>query len=162
MYFKNMPFVEYNHNGKVILTPNITMRTGITESMKENEQIYIDYVIRDGETPEMIADRIYDSPEYAFVILMTNDIHNVFEDWPVSYPEVVANAKDKYADINDVHHYQSLSGNVVGNNHPAYDRITVTNLEYEVSINDEKRRVKILHPDYVQQFARIHQKKMTV
>lgn len=162
MYFRKTPFIEYVHAGRTVLTPNIMRRTALSEEMKNNRQLYIAYTIKDGETPEMLSDRIYDSPDYAFVILMVNDIHNVFEDWPLPYHVVVKNAESKYGDVNQIHHYESLSGNIVGDNHPEHDRVIVTNLEHETKMNEAKREIKILHPEYLAQFVKSHHEKMTV
>lgn len=162
MFFSKHPFIAYNHGGKVVMTPNITRRTTIVEEYKDNEALFIDYRIQDNETPEMIADRLYDNPNYSFVILMVNEIHNVYDNWPVNYNELVENTRDKYGNENAVHHYESTDGVVVDADHPAYDRVTVTNLDYEERLNDEKRKIKLLHPNLVQSFVRQHKKLMGV
>jgi hypothetical protein len=145
-YFNRFPLVDYDG----VLQVNLTIRTSIVESMKSDPANYIDYTIQDGETPEQIADRLYDDVELSWIILNMNDIVNMFEEWPMSYSGLESYINEKYIDPTDIHHYESIStGYIVNVSWPSYDRIPITNEEYEISINDEKRYIKLLLPELV-------------
>lgn len=156
-YFSRFPFVTTTFNNQEMIGVNLTKRTGILANYKSDSRYFITYYIKDGETPEILADRLYDSAEYAWVVLMFNDIINPFEQWPMDYQSILTYCQSKYDDINAVHHYQSIStGLEVDEDYAEYDRLVVTNIEYEMNENDKLRNIKLLIPDYVQTIVTQH------
>lgn len=156
-YFEKFPFVTRTYNGTSINGMNITRRTGILDSIKNDSKYYMTYHIQDGETPEILSERLYDTVEYSWTILMMNDIFDVFEEWPMSYNDLMDYIDAKYTNINEVHHYESVStGLIVDSDHLSYDIIPVTNLEYEVDRNDKLRDIKLLTPDYISTLINQH------
>jgi hypothetical protein len=156
-YFAKFPFVTRTYGGNSIIGVNLTKRTGILAKYKEDSKYYITYSVQDGETPEIIADRFYDEASYSWIILMYNDIFDVFEEWPMDYNDLVDYCKVKYTNINGIHHYRSIStGLEVDSDHVDYDRMTVTNFEYEDEENDKKRNIKLLIPDYISTLVAQH------
>jgi hypothetical protein len=69
-------------------------RFSINATSKEQLIMYYKYDIFDGETPEMIADKLYGSPEKHWIILAVNNIKNPQFDWPLRYNDLT-----KYIDI---------------------------------------------------------------
>lgn len=158
-YFKKFPFVDGYIIGNYNVTGiDITRRTGFTDEIKNDPKAYIDYTIKEGETPEMLADRIYDDPGLAWIILMFNTIHNVYQQWPMDSPTFYKFLDEKYGKRpNNIHHYESISsGAYVDSDHPEYDRKPVTNYEYEEKINEGKKRIRILHPELTTQAVQSH------
>ena len=75
-YFSKFPkvyhsFDDYKTSEQVV---NILSRFSLESSLKENTSIFYDYDIRDGDTPEIIASKMYNSPERHWIILLFNDI----------------------------------------------------------------------------------------
>lgn len=162
-YFSKFPYIiDYTVQGRVQNAVDITRRTDITRNIKDNRNAYIEYTLNDHETPEMLADRIYDDSGLYWVILLFNDIFDVHSQWPLSYTSLLAHVKRKYGEaLNDVHHYISAATEaVVDETHPNYDRIPITNYEHEVNINDSKKAIKIPDPDIVPRIVRIHNEKI--
>jgi hypothetical protein len=145
-YFSNFPLVNYQNTLQV----NLTRRVDIASMFKQNEKYYLEYSVRDGETPEMIADRFYDDAQLHWIILLMNDILNPFYDWPMSQLALESYINEKYDNPNGINHYISVStGNRVDPQlNPVYDTRPVTNYEYETDLNDEKRNVKLLLPEF--------------
>lgn len=88
-YFNNFPKIDYSletNNQKDYIT-NIISRFGIDEALKNNSSIYYEYYIEDGETPEILAAKYYNSPEKHWIILALNDIVDPQFDWPLSYSQ---------------------------------------------------------------------------
>ena len=154
-YFKSFGSLKYMFDGEEVIITDITRRS-IVDASKTSEQVLIDYKIQDGETLEQIADRVYDRPEYAFVIMMINQIHNVYNDVPLGYNELISFVNKKYADIYAVHHYENNLGDYVDSSYNAHDRLIITKFDYEEMLNESKRDIKILHPDYVGEFVSQH------
>lgn len=151
-YFNKFPFIkDYSIQGKFYTGMNITVRTGFGSDVKTNEQYYMDYNVKDGETPEMLADRMYDDASMYWVILMMNDIFDISDQWPLDSLSFERYLNRKYNnDLYETHHYESASsGNWVDSDWPEYDRIPVTNYDYEIRLNDSKRKIKIPVPDVV-------------
>jgi hypothetical protein len=97
-YFSKFPKVTYNFGGNnVDVVTNITVRFAIEKKLKENLVTYFNYTIRDGDTPEIIASKLYDNPEYHWVVMMLNDIIDVEEDWPLQYNAMNRFIERKYS-----------------------------------------------------------------
>ena len=60
-------------------------RAKVLDSIKTNSMIYYTYLVKDGETPEIIAAKYYDNPNRHWIILLANDIIDPQYDWVMSY-----------------------------------------------------------------------------
>lgn len=162
-YFSSFPFVQnYSIDDKSITGMNITVRTGFSTATKDDEQYYIEYDLRDGESPEIIADRVYDDATLYWVILMFNDIHDIDSEWPLDSVALEIYIDRIYGDSKtDIHHYESAaSGLWVDEDHPEYDLIPITNYEYEIRVNDDKRKIKVPVPEVVSSLKRQHRERI--
>lgn len=85
MLFSNFPLIEYpfvsDKKLRTKLATDVLVRLGYSEELKNNEQIFSYYRIREGETPEIIADKLYGTPEYHWTILLFNDIIDPYYGW---------------------------------------------------------------------------------
>jgi hypothetical protein len=98
-YFNNFPkeyyTLEDKPNGLDIVT-NIISRFSLEQSFKENTSIYEKYNVQDSDTPEIIAAKIYDSPERHWIVLAMNDVVDAQWDWPLDYRTLISFIDDKY------------------------------------------------------------------
>lgn len=86
-YFSKFPKIFYsldNYKTSDYVT-HIIRRFSLENILKENTSIYYTYDIRDGDTPEIIASKLYDSPERHWIVLMMNDIIDTQTEWPLDY-----------------------------------------------------------------------------
>lgn len=84
-YFNNFPYVQYEFpNGQDSYYKNISIRPAIAEALKGDLTNLSVYYVEDGETPETIAFDVYGDPGMNWVIMLANDIMNLYTDWPVS------------------------------------------------------------------------------
>ena len=158
-YFSPFPLVRMKDGS---LGMNITARTQILNAYKSDENVYYEHSIIDGETPEVIADKFYDDVEMAWTILLFNDIYNVYTQWPVDSETLNQYIDDTYEVPYGVHHYVSAAtGNIVSESHAAYDRVPVTNTEYEYEENDAKRKIKLILPELIGQVVSQHKALMS-
>lgn len=99
-YFNFFPSTLYsvdsNNNGLDIVT-NITTRFAFERSLKENTNAFYPYEIKDSDTPETIAYKIYGSSERHWIVLNFNDIIDPQYDWPLTYPNFIKYVDEKYA-----------------------------------------------------------------
>jgi hypothetical protein len=96
-YFNYFPKTSYylSDDAKSVDTvTNIMSRFKFNATFKDQLVMYYKYDITDGETPEIIADKLYGSPEKHWMILAVNNIKNPQFDWPLRYNDLT-----KYIDI---------------------------------------------------------------
>lgn len=118
MYFQKFPTTYYTLDDRstVQVVTNILLRNVIEDSVKNNYSIYDEYDVKDGETPEIVADKFYDNPQYHWIVLHMNDIIDPRFDWVLPYNSLVKYCEGKYNDINAVHHYEDGNGYTVPGN----------------------------------------------
>jgi len=96
-YFNYFPQTAYylsDDNSSLDVVTNIMSRFSFNATSKDKLVMYYKYDISDGETPEIIADKLYGSPEKHWIILSVNNIKNPQFDWPLRYNDLT-----KYIDI---------------------------------------------------------------
>jgi hypothetical protein len=170
MYFDSIPKILYDSkgNGEVKVVTNLLKRVAIRTKIKTNSLILDTYNVKNGETPESIADKLYDDPELHWVVLMVNDITDRYHQWPMYEQQFNTYVNEKYDNPDGVHHYEisQSSGDSetkieVYNNSALYSGDTdfysnasiITNREYEEREQDKKRQIKLLDPAFLDQFV---------
>lgn len=162
MYFKSLPNIAYRTpEGKILLTKDIFIRTGFRASIANNLSLDA-YYVRDGDTPEILADNIYGNSSYHWAILLVNNIVNPYEEWPKSNASLVEYVEGKYGtgNLQATHHYCITDSDpeivvdfdaakIADGTHTA-----VTNYDYELKINEEKRQIFLLKPAFIGEFAK--------
>lgn len=147
--FSLYPIINY----KKIPIVDITRRMVINNNIKQSVSIFQDYIVKDGENIEDVSFNFYGNSNYAMILLLMNDIIDPFYGWCLSNSELDKLMKDNYGqqNIHNVHHYEKngdiVSSDVVGAKQ-------VSNYEYELKENEKKRRIKILKPEFLQQFLK--------
>jgi hypothetical protein len=157
-YFTKFPVVkDYEINGKVFDLMDITRRTGFSENIKNNPAFYIEHYIQDGETPIVLADRMYDDADLYWIIMIFNDIYDIDNDWPMDQVSLNEMVNRVYTDPYEVRHFESIeTGAVVDDTWPIYDKAVITHFGYEIEKNDAKRKIKIPTPEAVTELVREH------
>ena len=163
MYFDNFPTIPYDAegNGKFKDVKNLLRRVGIRTKVKVNAMLFDTYDVKNGETPESIAFKLYGDSELHWVIMLINDITDRFHDWPMSEAQFLQFVNDKYDNVDAVHHYEipQSSGDTskkinVGTSNADYPTATaITNFEHEQEQQDIKRKIRLLDPSYLDDFV---------
>ena len=143
-------------NGNAKLVTNILSRIRVRVNMKKEIVMLDAYDIKENETPEIIADRHHGSPYYHWVVMILNNVSDVYHDWPKATRQLQKYVQTKYTDaqLSEVHHYeiaQSSGDTTIKIQVPqgTSGATTVTNYEYEVAKNDAKRSIDLLRNDYL-------------
>lgn len=114
VYFSNFPIRPYSLNtqaapGEYELVTDIFRRAAPVQNLLKNREAFYQYTILEGETPEIIADTEYGSPNYHWVVTMINNIIDPLLDWPKRYGDLVAFVNEKYGSVavasSTIHHY---------------------------------------------------------
>jgi len=137
MYFKSFPYTYYSLDdaSTVQIVTNLATRVTISDEVKSNLGLYDEYDIKDGETPELVADKFYNNPELHWLVLHYNDIIDPRFDWPLDTNNLSKYVAGKYSNPNGIHHYEDANlaianGNVIINANVSYLQAgnVVTNL----------------------------------
>jgi hypothetical protein len=75
---------------------NIVSRYAMEQEFKENSSVYYKYNIQDSDTPEIIANKFYESPERHWLVLMMNDMLDPNYDWPLDQRTIIRFINSKY------------------------------------------------------------------
>ena len=163
MYFQNFPTIPYDSTGTGEFkgVTNLLRRVGIRAKVKSNTMLYDTYDVRNGESPESIAFRLYDDAELHWVVLLVNDITDRFHDWPLTEAQFLQFIKDKYTNVDAIHHYEisqesgdtSLKINIGTSNTDYPTATAITNYEHEQEVQDAKRKIRLLDPSYISDFV---------
>jgi hypothetical protein len=148
--FSNFPYeFEINGQRKVLMVSDITKNVRFRKEILSNILLYDEYDMRDGETPEIVAERVYGNPQYHWIIMLVNERFDYISDYPITYDALLNYVKDKYGEdnVDSPHHYIDSNGFIVDESQVG--STPVSNLQYEERINESKRRIKIVSPNLI-------------
>ena len=167
-YFDQFPLINYNLsgvNGNTIQVTDIFRRVKARSKLANNVTLFDKFDVEEGESPETVAYKAYGSADYFWVITLVNNIVNRYYDWPLpefAFQQYVA---DKYSNPDGIHHYEitQSSGKQTGDGPADYSHLievnsdypgaqSVSNTEYERRLQDKKRQIKLLQPNYLNNF----------
>ena len=168
MYFKRFRNIDYAFDKTDFKSvTDIMTRIKVRDKIINEASLYNKYDVKSGDTPETIAYKHFGDSNYHWVILLTNNITDRYYDWPMSEQEFELFIKDKYSNPGGIHHYEitQSSGKQTGNGPTDYSHkievnsttsgaTSVSNREYEQRLQDQKRLIKLLDPQFLPQFLR--------
>lgn len=174
MYFEKFPVMRARLDGKFKPITDIFYRIAPITNIIKNVEAIQTTAVEDGETPEILAYKIYGNEEYHWILLVLNNIVDPREEWPKTSRELYDFCVAKYGEGNiytTTHHYQTtnarLSLGVPQGLVVDYDAADLangyieprTNWEYEEDVNEEKRQIKYLPKqfltDFIKEFNRL-------
>ena len=154
---------------------NIFRRVKVRDDLFNNFTVFQKYEIPEGARPDTVAEDLYGSPIFDWVVLTTAGIINVRNEWPLNDRDIYDYSFDKYGEsLNSIRFFETKEvkdsngrmilpkGKVVDSNFtipkPNEPNATlnpvvgIINYEYETRLNDKKRNIFILKEQYLQQF----------
>ena len=165
--------------GDYIKVKNFFKRVQLRDDIFQDLAFFTKYKIIGDDRPDTVAHKVYGDPTYDWIVLLANNILNVQSEWPLTqlqYDRYLINKYGYYDNIySGIHHYESIevkndrgvtllpTGTTIskGYTYTYWDslkrtRVTtvdlstpITNYEYETKIEDEKRNIFILKPEYL-------------
>jgi len=206
-YFEELPNISQpsllSRSNKVedrVIVKNLFRRSKLRTDVDQAITAFDYYYIEDQQRPDVLAQRLYGDSELDWVILTTNNITNVRDQWPLSHNDLYAYILEKYGsetNVLGIHHSETVkivdeysrvvldgglevdanftftfTGSVTsstaslirvqltGNSNTINPVRSITNYDYEIKLNDEKRRIRVLKPAYVGSFISEHKQIM--
>ena len=167
MYFRSFEkgYYDLKGNGNEKLVTDLMTRVKVREKIVDEASLYDKYEVPSGERPEDTAFKHFGSSQYHWVVLLTNNITDAYYDWPMSDQTFETFIRDKYSNPDGIHHYEvtTSSGKTTGDgpddyshkievNSDASGAQSVSNREYEQRLQDSKRSINLLNPQYLTTF----------
>ena len=118
-YFEQLPDFEYvnrTDDGKLISdytrVKNLFMRGKLREDIFQDTTTFEKYSIEGDDRPDNVAEKFYGTASYDWIVLLSNNIINIYEEWPLPQAGWDAYLLEKYNNdydtlYNGVHHYES-------------------------------------------------------
>ena len=181
-YFRELPNLLYPSflpekisSLDFIEVKNVFRRVKLRGDLFNNFTVFNKYEIPEGARPDTVAEDLYGSPNFDWIVLTVAGIINVRNEWPLSNRDLYKYANNKYGEsLNSTRLFETTEvkdssgklilpkGKVVDSNFtipkPGEPTATlnpvvgISNYEYETRINEEKSKIFIIREEYVSQF----------
>ena len=191
-YFRKLPNLNYpsplksrESNLDVIQTKNLFRRAKVREDLFGNFMQFEKYKIVGDERPDNVAEKVYGNDELDWIILMSNNIIDIKNEWPLDQFQFNEYLNDKYTaeELASIHHHETIEfrdrdnqlivpaglivdknwsmeylsgGQIRSTNTPSTTSNmsvnpvkSVTFLEFETNLNEEKRNINVLKKDLI-------------
>lgn len=182
-YFSYLPDVfvrtssyRVGGNDPYVMAKNLFRRIKLRDGILQTALGFESYSIQNNERPDQVADKFYNDPEYDWVILLCNNITNIYDDWPLEEGELFKYIMRKYGSTDEIHHWEtqeirSTKGSLLlraglqvnenfeyvrpdGTLIPTEQLVTpVSNYQYEMELNEYRRNIYILKSEFLTQFV---------
>lgn len=116
-YFRELPDVEIpsplshkNSSRDYVRVKNLFRRVKLLDWLQDKATLFDKFQIPEGARPDTVAQLVYGSPDYDWVVLLTAGIINVRDQWPLSNRDLYVYAENKYGtqNLNAIHHYETI------------------------------------------------------
>ena len=154
---------------------NLFKRGRVRDDIYGNVTAFSKYLVLDGERPDSVAKKLYEDENLDWIILLSNNIINVQDEWPMGQFDFQRYLDNKYSkdQLGEIHHYETneirnennvmllQAGLIVdsdftfrySNDDGTIESVnsvqSVSNLKYEIDRNDAKRSINVLRKEYV-------------
>ena len=180
-YFRQIPNLDYpslrndrNSAYDYQVVKNIFKRAVIRDDIFNEITAFTKYSVVGDERPDQVAYQFYNDSGLDWVILATNNIIHVRDEWPMGNQDFLTYLNGKYTEteLANIHHYETKiirdsSGTLIqpeGKRVPAGYTVSFLDngalrsessltsfsfLEHETDLNDAKRNINILRPEFL-------------
>mgnify|MGYP001112740669 FL=1 len=116
-YFRKLPNLNYpsllktrESNTDFVQTKNLFRRVKIREDLFANFMQFDKYKIVGDERPDNVAQKVYDNDDLDWVILISNNIVDLNNEWPLTQFQLNEFLNEKYSpqQLVSIHHYETL------------------------------------------------------
>ena len=125
-YFRNLPDLEYVNTtpdgrsiSDYVTVKNLFKKGKLREDILQESTFFERYTIKGDDRPDNVANEIYGDPTLDWVVLLSNNIINVYDEWPLNQDSFDIYIARKYLDLSgdfegtsatifNIHHYESI------------------------------------------------------
>lgn len=151
--FRNFPNVDYRIGDLTFNTTDLTRFAVIDTAALDEITSLVNYTIPDGERPDQTSYMLYNDVQFTWTILFVNQIRDIWTGWPLSQNDLTDYIENKYGSIAQaqtaLHHHETPEGVRVFS--PSFGSRAITNYDYEFELNESKRNIRVITPQYINQ-----------
>ena len=183
-YFRKLPNLDYpslaNERTSAYdyqIVKNIFKKAVIRDDIFDEITAFTEYSVEGDERPDQVAYNFYGDSGLDWVILTTNNIIHVRDEWPMGQQDFSTYLNQKYTNeqLSNIHHYETKiirdsngkliqpEGLIVPEGHSitfldngvlrTESKLTSFSfLQHESNLNDEKRNINILNREFLSLF----------
>ena len=116
-YFRRLPNLDYpsllkerESNTDFVQTKNLFRRVKIREDLFANFMQFDKYEVIGDERPDNVAEKVYGNDGLDWVILLSNNIIDINNEWPMNQSQLNMFLEEKYTpqQLVSIHHYETL------------------------------------------------------
>ena len=207
-YFQELPNIAHTSllpvRNKIedrIIVKNLFKRSKLRTDVDQAITAFNYYYVEDQQRPDILAQELYGDSELDWVVLTSNNITNVRDQWPLNHDDLHSYILEKYGseqNILGIHHSETVkivdeynrvilkgglevdanftftfvgtvtssTGSLIKVNFGGSSSNTITpvasitNYDYEVKVNEGKRKIRVLNPEYIGAFLSEHEQIM--
>ena len=180
-FLRQLPDLDYpsllndrQGSGDTVRVKNLFRRVKIREDYFSNLIEFTKYKITGDDRPDNVAEKVYGNADLDWIVLISNNIIDIKNDWPMSEYDLNVYLSNKYTEdqLVQIHHYETIewrdrnnqlivpSGQIVdenfkveylkGNQIVKVSPIrSVSVFEWELYRNEEKRNINLIETQYV-------------
>ena len=184
-YFDKVPDFEYVSRlpdaniSDYIPVKNLFKRIALRQDIYQDLSFFTKYKITGNDRPDNIASKVYGRSDLDWVVLTSNNIINIQDEWPMPQLEFDAYLLNKYGtydNLNSSHHYETtelkndddviivqkglqvpstysityyFDSGIDSGMVTSYPVVEITNYQYEEKLNNDKRSIFLLKPRYL-------------
>jgi len=184
-YFDEFPDIllpsfanDRNSSSDFVRSKNLFKRAKIRDDFFSTATVFDLYSIIGDDRPDNVAQKLYGDSELDWVVLLSNNIINIRDEWPMSQYDLERYLDNKYSQeqLSEIHHYETKEvktdfgmlllqeGLWVDANYTfkftdddevktlsgANILTSVSTYQFEIQKNDSKRNIYVLRSNYLQ------------
>ncbi len=116
-YFRRLPNLDYpsllktrKSNLDFVQTKNLFRRAKVREDLFADFMQFDKYKIIGDERPDNVSEKVYGTNNFDWVVLMANNIIDVYNEWPLTQQQLNRYLNDKYTpqELVSVHHHETV------------------------------------------------------
>ena len=174
-YFRKLPDLDYPSllndragSSDTIRVKNLFKRPVVRQDYFDRFIVFTKYKIAGDDRPDNVAEKLYGSASLDWIILVSNNIIDIKNDWPLTEYDLNVYLNEKYTEqqLVKIHHYETIefrdlnnqlitpAGKVVDENFSVeylkgskIKRVSpirsISYFEWEVQKNDSKRNINV-------------------
>ena len=176
--FPNVELPSYSEKRSssydTIIVKNLFKRGKVREDFFQNVAAFNKFMVEGDDRPDNVAYQLYEDDQLDWVVLLSNNIINVRDEWPMSQYDFQRYIDNKYdpVQLGQIHHYETkeirlpdgvlalqaglevdanftFSYSYESTDYNINDVVSISNLENEIKKNDDKRSIYVIRPEYV-------------
>lgn len=163
--YSKYPKIDYKFaDGTTRTLTDINIKYGLSELVKSTTDVFYPFAYREQDRPDILADKYYDSDNFYWLVLLSNDVFDVYHDFPMKQDDfnrylvnkykneaILAGYTSNFDDIlgytfETIHHYEDKDKFIIDYNSflTLGNTRSVTIFDYEFRLNESKRAIRFI------------------